>query len=450
MATTTLDAMAAGGIYDHLVGGFCRYSTDREWLVPHFEKMLTDQALLARTYLHAWQVTGEERYLTVATETLDYVTERLGAPGGGLYSSEDADAGGVEGSHATFTLAQVHEALGVAGRPDLVDAVVDWYGISERGNWEGTNVLRRPVGAPLARPPAVEEGRRLLLEARRAAPTRARRQDPDRVERHDGDDPGRGGRGRREPRLGRASGAHRGLPLRRHAPARRPVAPLVAGGQGAASGLRGRPRVARDELHPAGDADRQGALDRAGDDGRRRPPRTVLGRPVTRLATVARRRTDQDATGGVFTTAHDAERLVVRPKDLVDGAVPSANSVAADALLRLAALTGRERYRSAGERILSLSAPLLAEHPGAVADLVAASALVASGSRGRRRRRPTRPGRDSPHAVAPDRRRRMGRAHGFPTLGGPGGASGLRLPWLHLPHPHRRCRYPVAADRART
>ena len=82
----------------------------------------------------------------------------------------------------------------------------------------------------------------------------------------------------------------------------------------------------------------------------------------------------------MFTTAHDAERLVVRPKDLVDGAVPSANSVAADALLRLAALTGRERYRSAGERILSLSAPLLAEHPGAVADLVAASALVASGS----------------------------------------------------------------------
>ena len=107
MALTTLDAMAAGGMYDHLVGGFCRYSTDNRWLVPHFEKMLTDQALLARAYLHAWQETGRDNYLAVVTETLDFVLDDLSTPEGALYSSFDADAGGVEGSHATFTLAEL-------------------------------------------------------------------------------------------------------------------------------------------------------------------------------------------------------------------------------------------------------------------------------------------------------------------------------------------------------
>ena len=107
----TLDAMAAGGIYDHLVGGFCRYSTDAHWLVPHFEKMLTDQALLARAYLHAWQDTGQRDYLGVVTETLDFVLRDLSTPEGALYSSFDADAGGVEGGHATFTLDELRQLL---------------------------------------------------------------------------------------------------------------------------------------------------------------------------------------------------------------------------------------------------------------------------------------------------------------------------------------------------
>ncbi len=103
--------MAAGGIYDHLVGGFCRYSTDARWLVPHFEKMLTDQALLARAYLHAWQETGHEDYLGVVTETLDFVLRDLSTPDGALYSSFDADAGGVEGAHATFTMEDLAAGL---------------------------------------------------------------------------------------------------------------------------------------------------------------------------------------------------------------------------------------------------------------------------------------------------------------------------------------------------
>ena len=144
MAVTTLDGMAAGGMYDHLVGGFCRYSTDTRWLVPHFEKMLTDQALLARAYLHAWQETGRENYLTVVTETLDFVLRDLSTPEGALFSSFDADAGGVEGSHATFTLAELEEAL----PHHLVQPTADWYGITPAGNWEGRSILCRPVGAP--------------------------------------------------------------------------------------------------------------------------------------------------------------------------------------------------------------------------------------------------------------------------------------------------------------
>ena len=165
MGLRTLDAMAAGGIYDHLVGGFCRYSTDARWLVPHFEKMLTDQAQLARAYLHAWQDGGRAEYLGVVTETLDFVLRDLSAPEGALYSSFDADAGGVEGAHATFTLDELRRILPAP----LVEPAADWYGITPGGNWEGRSIPVRPVGAPLERPAEVEEAR-LLLAAARAAP----------------------------------------------------------------------------------------------------------------------------------------------------------------------------------------------------------------------------------------------------------------------------------------
>ncbi len=164
MGLRTLDAMAAGGIYDHLVGGFCRYSTDARWLVPHFEKMLTDQAQLARAYLHAWQDGGRAEYLGVVTETLDFVLRDLSTPEGALYSSFDADAGGVEGAHATFTLDELRRILPAP----LVGPAADWYGITPGGNWEGRSIPVRPVGAPLERPAEVEEAR-LLLAAARAA-----------------------------------------------------------------------------------------------------------------------------------------------------------------------------------------------------------------------------------------------------------------------------------------
>ncbi|MDQ1395323.1 MAG: uncharacterized protein QOG64_582, partial [Acidimicrobiaceae bacterium] len=158
MVTTTLDAMASGGIYDHLGGGFARYSTDRVWLVPHFEKMLYDQAGLARAYLHGWQVTDEPRYRQVLEETINYVRRDLGAPGGGFYSAEDADSEGVEGKFYVWS----YDELAEVGGP----AAVDWYGAAPGGNWEGATILTRPVRGDLIRPPEVEEARHRLFERR--------------------------------------------------------------------------------------------------------------------------------------------------------------------------------------------------------------------------------------------------------------------------------------------
>ncbi len=162
MVTTTLGAMAAGGIYDHVGGGFSRYSTDRTWTVPHFEKMLYDQAGLVRTYLHAHQLTGAPQWRQVVEETVGYVLRELAAPGGGLYSAEDADSEGEEGRFYLWSRPTVADAVG----PDLAEAVWAWYQVEEGGNFEGRSILRRPLGAPLQRPPEVEAARARLFEAR--------------------------------------------------------------------------------------------------------------------------------------------------------------------------------------------------------------------------------------------------------------------------------------------
>ncbi|MGP8059756.1 MAG: thioredoxin domain-containing protein [Acidimicrobiales bacterium] len=361
MATVTLDAMAAGGIYDHLAGGFARYATDRRWLVPHFEKMLTDQALLARGYLHGWQATGQASYLQVATETLDYVLAELAAPGGGLFSSEDADAAGVEGGHATFTADQARAALRAAGRPELAEGALAWYGIEEAGNWEGTNVLHRPLGAPLSRPADIEAARVALLAARRERPRPAL---DNKVLTE--------WNAMAASTLAEAAGA---TGNRRWATAAEAVVEFCfdelrrADGRWLRSWQDGRARhlaVAADYAWLVDACTRLGEL-------------TGSAGWTERAAGVADALLDvfwdREGPGGLFTTGHDGEGLVVRPKDLLDGAVPSANSVAGLALLRLGLLTGEARYADHGERILSLAAPLLAEHPLAVADLLGALAL---------------------------------------------------------------------------
>ena len=171
VVTSSLDAMASGGMYDHIGGGFARYSVDRQWLVPHFEKMLYDQALLLRVYRQAHSILGTAHYRQIVEETIEYVLRELRHPDGGFYSAEDADSPdehghGHEGLFYTWTPAEVAESLD--GWPHkAVAEVCDWYAITAAGNFEGRSIPNRiEHRGQLRRPAPMDEARRLLLEAR--------------------------------------------------------------------------------------------------------------------------------------------------------------------------------------------------------------------------------------------------------------------------------------------
>src|SRR5258706_8689479 len=136
MANKAARAMARGGMYDQLGGGFHRYATDAAWMVPHFEKMLYDNAQLARVYLHLWQVTGEDEFRRVVEETLDYVLREITDPAGGVYSTQDADSEGHEGKFFVWTPEEIEAVLG----PEA-GLVNEAFGVSARGNFEGKNIL---------------------------------------------------------------------------------------------------------------------------------------------------------------------------------------------------------------------------------------------------------------------------------------------------------------------
>src|SRR5215208_3672755 len=159
MSARTLHAMASGGMYDQVGGGFARYSVDERWLVPHFEKMLYDNALLARAYLHGWQVTGDDLLRDVCAETLDWALREMRGPEGGFYSALDADSEGEEGRFYVWTVDELRAAL--EGEPDADEAIA-WFGATDRGNFEGRNIPVRGPGAP----ERLREWRRLLYEAR--------------------------------------------------------------------------------------------------------------------------------------------------------------------------------------------------------------------------------------------------------------------------------------------
>jgi uncharacterized protein YyaL (SSP411 family) len=360
VVTSSLDAMASGGIYDHLGGGFARYSTDEEWLVPHFEKMLYDQALLARTYLHAWQVTGEPRYRQVLEETIDYVVRDLRHPEGGFFSAEDADSEGVEGKFYVWSLDELRDVAG-----DDADAAVTWWGVTEDGNFEGSNILFRPERGDLIRPAAVERARVALFEHREQ---RVR--------------PGLDDKVLTEwnalflSTLAEAAAATGNAAW---------LEAAVANGEFLLEQLR------RDDgrwlrswqadvgaRHLAYGADYGALIDAF--------VRLAEATGEARWIAAARDTADalldlfwDDRSAGVFTTGDDAEKLVTRPKDLLDNATPSANSLAANGLLRLAALTGELRYHDRAEAIVGLLAEPAGRHPMAFGHLLAALDLLSDG-----------------------------------------------------------------------
>ena len=246
MVTTTLEAMARGGIYDHIGGGFARYSTDERWLVPHFEKMLYDNALLARAYLEGFQATGNPVFARIARETLDYVLREMTGPEGGFYSSTDADSEGEEGKFFVWTPGEVEAVLG----PEEGAWFCAAYDISDEGNWEGKSIpnMPRPAPtggvAPLHRAgPAHALYRGWPGQAVRGPPparaARVGRQGPDGLERHDGRRAGRGIPGARRPALPGGCIGRRRLPARDARPAGWGTLPDVSRGEGPPARLPG-------------------------------------------------------------------------------------------------------------------------------------------------------------------------------------------------------------------
>src|SRR5215204_2355990 len=163
----TLDKMMHGGIYDQLGGGFARYSVDATWLVPHFEKMLYDNALLARVYLHGWQVTGNVRWLRVCEETLDWALREMRGPEAGFYSALDADSEGEEGKFYVWEEGEMREALAEADLGgDAIERVLGHWGVSAAGNFEGRNILHVPLGASAQQPAGLAHARTALYARR--------------------------------------------------------------------------------------------------------------------------------------------------------------------------------------------------------------------------------------------------------------------------------------------
>jgi len=352
----TLDRMARGGIYDHLGGGFARYSTDAEWLVPHFEKMLYDNAQLTRAYLMAYQATENAYFKDVAEQVIAYVLREMTDPSGGFYSTEDADSEGEEGKFYLWTPSEVADVLG----PADARLFCGFYDVREPGNFEGRASILRMQWTPMEVASrlgvtevelleVLERGRAMLFEAR------SKRIRPARDE--------------------KVLAAWNGLMLRALAEAGsvldRPDF-LTAAARNAEFLLRemrtpdGHLRRTWKPGHSArlnayledyaNVADGLTALYEATFDGR-------WLAAATELADVIVREFSDDDNGGFFDTSVDHEALIARPKDIFDNATPSGNSVAADVLLRLALLTDRSEYRAAAEEVLQLLRDAMAKYP---------------------------------------------------------------------------------------
>jgi uncharacterized protein YyaL (SSP411 family) len=367
MAEFTLIKMAHGGIYDQLGGGFARYATDDKWLIPHFEKMLYDNALLSRVYLHAYQVTGNPLYRRIVEETLDFVDRELRHEAGGFYSSYDADSEGEEGKFYVWQPAEVRQLLGSGA-----DLFMHYYDVTENGNWEGNSILNvkydpQDVARQFSLQPD-EMARRLQAARQKLYEARAQRIWPGLDE--------------------KVLTAWNGLMLASFAEAGR---------------ILNRPdytQIAIDNAQFLYDQMRQpdGRLLRtwkAGSDAKYNAyledyayladgllalyqttfeTRWFLW--TQELVDQIRERFGDKTDGGFFDTSSDHESLLYRPKDVQDNATPSANAMAAHVLLKLSMLTGNGEYWDEAQRTVSALVDLMARFPTGFAHWLCAAAFI--------------------------------------------------------------------------
>ncbi|HSJ53981.1 MAG TPA: thioredoxin domain-containing protein [Anaerolineae bacterium] len=382
MVTRTLEAMARGGMYDQIGGGFHRYSVDDHWLVPHFEKMLYDNAQLARVYLHAWQVTGNEFFRTITEEILDYVMREMMDPGGGFYSTQDADSEGEEGKYFVWTPDEIRAVL-----DDEAEAFMEAYGVTREGNFEGKNILQL-VGS-------LDDRERFAPARRKLLAARAHRVSPGRddkvlaswnglmlaafAEAGAALDPGY------------SQVAERNADFLLHhlmTDAGRMLHTWKARDDSLSPDVR-EPEEASNGRRPPGDVARR--KDEGGPPPEAIPVRRAEARingfledysyVVEGLLALYQVEFDprwyqaaQDLAdtmithfrapgGGFYDTSDDHEGLIVRPRDIQDNATPSGNAIAAMALLKLAGLAVEPRYVQLAEESLRGVHSFLGQYP---------------------------------------------------------------------------------------
>jgi uncharacterized protein YyaL (SSP411 family) len=362
----TLDAMASGGIHDQLGGGFARYAVDAAWIVPHFEKMLYDNALLARTYLRAWKELGHDRYREVVTGTLDWALREMRGPEGGFFSALDADSEGEEGRFYTWTPIEARAALEDAGLDHLEAAVLPYLGITAHGQLEGRSVLHLPHGIGAEAPGGFDRAREALLAARekRVRPGT----DDKRLTAWNA------------LMLGALAEAGAALGEPRWVEAARECAGFLLGTMRDGDGRllrtynRGEARLnayLEDHAYLV-----EALLDLCEATFEERwylAAREVADAMIERFA--------DPEHGGFFTTSSDHEELIARRKDIEDHPAPSGNSSAAHGLLRLAALSGERAYEDHAVGVLRLLAEPARTHPTALAYVLSALDMHVSPTR---------------------------------------------------------------------
>ncbi len=355
MVEKTLQRMALGGMYDQLGGGFHRYSTDQEWLVPHFEKMLYDNAQLAQTHAHAFQITGKAFYKDIAAETLEYVLREMTAPSGGFYSAQDADSEGEEGKFFVWTLDEIKAILGES------DAAIfsAFYDVTADGNWEGKSILR-----------VVADVNQLSLRFNIKPDEAAQIIDTARVtllaEREKRPKPGLDDK---------VLTAWNGLMLAAFA-----ECGAIFGREDFIAAARANAEFLLENHTTDENSERLLRTSRGGyaklngyledyafvADGLIHLYQATLEQcwldAATKFTQTMVEQFWDDASGGFFATSTDHETLIQRPKDWDDNAVPAGNTVACEVLLKIAAYTGDTDYTKRVERILRRLGSVLESH----------------------------------------------------------------------------------------